>query len=391
MRKLINKEVRLLEGNDILNRLADAGLVPPKAVTLSITNRCNQNCRHCWPDSGPGDKTPLVPKKVLLRLIRESAALGVEKLILTGGESLIHPDWFDILVFACQQQGIKEVCFQTNAVLLTKAEVNALLSMADGGLSIQVSLEGASAENHDYVRGRGSFDLTVQGLKRLVQAGLGPKTCVAFTEMRHNCEDIPQALELTEQLGLGRFVTGALVTVGRAQTSQLALPVPEQYRDLLNRYHTDKRFRERYAKLANIAAIEWFKGQAAHSDRVCTCIENLFITANGVLYPCTMLPYDKYAISNVHSRPLQEAISDGLSLWTELPNISRLRSTSLKACKQCSGRKHCAGGCMGRAYAAFGNLMAVEDRCLLRKAVYGWEASNLSLHLIHSDRLSANL
>jgi len=294
----------------------------------------------------------------------------------------MHTDWFDILVFACQQHGIKEVCFQTNGTLLTEAEVNALLSMADSGLSIQVSLEGATAENHDYVRGRGSFDLTVQGLRRLAQAGLGPKTCVAFTEMRHNCGDIPQALELVERLGLGRFVAGALVRVGRAAlTSQLGLPAPEQYRDLLNCYHTDKRFRERYAKLANIAAIEWFKGQATHSDRVCTCIENPLITADGVLYPCTMLSHAKYAISNVHSRPLQDAISDGLPLWAELPKISRLRSASLKACKQCSGYKHCAGGCMGRAYAAFGNLMAVEDRCQLRKAVYGWKASKVSNRL----------
>ena len=363
-------------------RLARAGLVPPKSVTLSITNRCNLNCRHCWPDSGSDDKGPSVPKKVLLRLIRESADLGVEKLILTGGEPLLHPDWFDILAFACQQQDIREVCLQTNAVLLTKAKVSDLLSIADSGLSIQVSLEGASAENHDYIRGRGNFDLTVQVLKRLAEAGLGRRTCVAFTEMRHNFGDIPQALALTDRLGLGRFVAGALVRVGlAAQTGQLALPTPEQYRELLCCYHTDKQFRKRYAKLANIAAIEWFKGQATHSEQVCTCIENPLITSNGVLYPCTMFPHDKYAISDVCSRPLQEAIAEGLLLWTELPKISGLRSAGLKACKQCPGRKHCSGGCMGRAYAAFGNLMAVEDRCQLRKAVYGWKAPKISNRL----------
>ncbi len=356
----------------LAGRLVDAGLVRPQTLTLSINNRCNLICRHCWLVCGPGGDAWSVPQKVLQRLIREAAELGVKKLILTGGEPLLHPDWFTILAFACRQHGFEEVCLQTNGTLLTEAIVSALRSMVENGLSIQVSLEGACAETHDDVRGSGNFDLTIQGLKRLNQAGLGPRTCIAFTEMRHNFGDIPQILELAERLKLGRFVAGALVREGRAALNdRLALPTPEQYKELLNYYHTDKRFRERYAKLANIAAIEWFKGRETHGERVCTCIANPLITANGIMYPCALFQHPNYAIANVHALSLPQAISDGLPLWAELPKISRRRSERLNACQDCPGLRHCAGGCMGRAYAAFGKLMAREDRCRLRKVVYG--------------------
>jgi len=369
--------------DEILSRLADAELVPPEVVTLSVTNRCNLNCRHCWPDSRTGNGVPMVPSEVLLRLVREFSDLGAEKFIFTGGESLLHPNLSDILSHTLGQQGVKEVCLQTNATLLTEAKVNDLLLTADGNLTIQVSLDGAAAENHDYVRSAGNFDLTLQGLGHLVKTGLGRKTYLAFTEMRHNFGDIPRALELVERLGLGRFVTGTLVRGGRAaQNSQLVQPAPEQYRELLSRYHFDKRFTELYDKYANIAAIEWFKGQSAsnETDKVCTCIKNPLLTAGGILYPCAMFQYDEYAISDVHSRPLPDAISEALPLWAELPKISRLRSATLKACKGCPGQKHCAGGCMGRTQA-HGNLMTVEDRCQLRKTVYGWEASESGTNL----------
>lgn len=323
----------------------------------------------------------MVPSNVLLRLVREFSDLGAEKFTFTGGESLLHPNLSDILSHALRQHGVKEVCLQTNATLLTNAKVNDLVSIADSNLTIQVSLEGATAENHDYVRGTGSFELTIQGLRRLVKAGLGRQTYVAFTEMQHNFGDIPQVIELVERLGIDRFVAGTLVMRGRAaQNSQLALPDPEQYRDLLDRHHSDKRFAELCDKYANIAAIEWFKGQSAHTeDCVCTCIKNPMVTADGTLYPCLMFQHDEYAISDVHSRPLQDVISDALPLWAELPKLSRLRSAFLEACKGCPGQKHCAGGCMGRAQA-YGNLMTVEDRCQLRKAVYAWKVrSDLGL------------
>jgi MoaA/NifB/PqqE/SkfB family radical SAM enzyme len=92
------------------------------------------------------------------------------------------------------------------------------------------------------------------------------------------------------------------------------------------------------------------------------------------------LPIDKLAAKDVFHRPLYEVLFEALSLWAELPDLNRRRSVELEACKNCPGKLHCAGGCMGRAYATTGDFMNVEDRCALRKSVYSWEAPQESPH-----------
>ncbi|MBL7213154.1 MAG: radical SAM protein [Desulfobacteraceae bacterium] len=359
----------------LLENISRAGLAPPRILTLMITGGCNLRCRHCWPESDSFETARPVPVDTLGRLIKGFVQLGIEEVCLTGGEPLTHPDWFEILRFSATQAGLKHVRLQTNATLLTEVETGTLSSMDFEGLIIQVSLEGATAQTHDQVRGRGSFVRAFRGLKLLAEAGLARQTEVAFTETQHNFGELPRLFTLLDELGIGRLVSGTLVQAGRAARADgLSLPTPSQYRELLARYHDDAAFKETYNKIGNIAAIEWFKGRTTPSTRNCICIEMPYITAEGKLYPCIMLPLDKFAVLDVHHRPLEEALLEALPLWAQLPELNRRRSLELETCKECPGRLHCAGGCMGRAHAATGDPMTVEDRCALRRAVYSWEA-----------------
>jgi radical SAM protein with 4Fe4S-binding SPASM domain len=122
--------------------------------------------------------------------------------------------------------------------------------------------------------------------------------------------------------------------------------------------------------MGNIAAIEWFNHRKQPIENCCSCIENLYIDAAGKMYPCDMLMIQALAVHQVYHRPLDESLIDGARLWEHLSDHHRKRQLELKPCKTCPGRQHCSGGCMGRAYAAAGDFMAVEDRCLLRKSVY---------------------
>ena len=358
--------------DDAVRRLTDAGLRPPETVTLVMTNRCNLNCRHCWPESLPDAEAPFIETAVLGRLIREFAEMGAETLILTGGEPLLHPDWFHVLSVAADG-GIGTVILQTNAILITETEIGLMKRLASHRIFFQISLDGATAAHHEYVRGPLSFERTLEGLRRLRDAGLGDRIFLAFTEMWHNFEDIPDALAMAYQLGVRRFATHSLVQGGRAgRTDQLAPPTADQYRRLLKRYGEDDAFRDRYLRLGRIAALEWLKGRSEPSASCCTCIQSPYVTARGMLYPCVMLHADEYAAENLHERPLAEAVREMIPRWRELEKIRRRRAASIPDCEGCPGRRHCAAGCMGRAYERYGRLMAVEDRCALRQAVYGW-------------------
>ena len=359
----------------ILEHLSSAGLARPTVLTLMVTDGCNLQCRHCWPEARSCDVSTPVRADKLKELISEFASLDLEEICLTGGDPLTHPDWYEILRFSCELQRFKRVRLQTNGTLLTEERIRALGSIGFKGLLIQVSLDGACAPVHDRVRGAGAFDRTLRGLRRLAESGLGGRTVVAFTEMAHNFSDLPRLFRLLDDMGIGSLVSATLVRAGRAQPdAQLALPSPTHYRDMLLRFHRDTDFRERYKRMGNIACLEWLAGRSSPvGPRNCLCVERPYITADGCMYPCTMMPMERYAVHGAHHRPLEEALMEAVSLWAPLPLLYVRRSQELRACRGCPGRSHCQGGCMGRAYATTGDPMTVEDRCALRREVYSWK------------------
>lgn len=357
----------------IIDHIVAAGLNAPEELTLMVTDGCNLACRHCWLECCRLSLAAPVRPAVLKRVIGDFIDLGGTRVTLTGGEFFSHPDWKDLLHFTSMLSGLQGVCLQTNATLLAELHIQALLDLPLDKLTIQVSLDGAQAETHDRIRGQGAFQAALQGIHRLIRSGLGDSLQVAFTEMRHNMTDLPRLLEMVDNLGIGRVIAGTIVCGGRAACeTSCQLPEPFQYEDLLRRYDHDERFRRRYDRIGNFAAIEWFKGRSRPSGRVCTCIRNLFLDADGHLFPCCMMRHPDFAQPDAHRLPLAEVICRALPLWRQLPEIDSRRRSQLQVCKICPGRQHCGGGCMGRAYAAGGDLLQPEDRCKLRRAVYSY-------------------
>jgi MoaA/NifB/PqqE/SkfB family radical SAM enzyme len=206
------------------NLSARAGVRPPTAITVAITGRCNLLCDHCWVESGTRASAGHVPAEAVIRLAERFAALGGDTIWITGGEPLAHPSWAAILAGCCAQRTLRTVGLQTNGTLVDDDAVEALRALPRRKLLVQVSLDGESARTHDRVRGRRSFDATMRGLGRLAAAGLGKRTRIAFTEMRHNMEDIPELLRLVDDLGLEGLVGGTFVRAGRAAHTGLEPP-----------------------------------------------------------------------------------------------------------------------------------------------------------------------
>ncbi len=351
-------------------RIRNAGLKPPRILTLAITNGCNLRCAHCWPDSGAEDLAAPVPAETVRRIAAEFADMDGETLILTGGEPLTHPEWRPLLDFCCRSTGLREVILQTNATLIDSGIAQDLAYPERPNFRIQASLDGASPATHDRLRGVGAFRRAMTGIEKLCALGMGPEIRVAFTEMRHNFHEIPDLLAMLDRLGVGRLIVGAVVKDGRAvEANGVRLPTPNQYRDLLARHDQDAIFRERYDRMGRISAIEW-RRQDDNADTVCRCIETPYIDAAGRMFPCGLFQNPALAIPDAHHRLLPEIVEQGLRRWSDLHEISRRRPTQIAACRDCRHRTRCGGGCMGRAFSACGTVMAPEDRCRLRRMVF---------------------
>lgn len=358
-----------MKPSDLLHQLDLAGLLLPKMLTFAITGACNLVCCHCWVKGGEATSPAHVPLRIVRRTLEEFAAIGGDGIRITGGEPLCHPEWLEILQLSCSL-GFKTVVLQTNAMLLRDEHLAALRNLDFPGLSIQVSLDGATAQPHDLVRGEGAFSGALQGIMKLVQGGLGKRLSIFLTEMRHNLGEIPELLDFADRIGIGSVATGAIVLCGRASESSLvAPPEVEQYLSLLAIYDNDAHFRELYGKIGTVATLEWRAGDIIRHD-CCTFIENPYLAPSGRIYPCLMCHADEYSVTGVFEKGLAFSLAEGAPLWSSLLRISRSRAAELPECQDCPGRQSCAGGCMGRAWGSCGNLLGADDRCGVRRNIY---------------------
>jgi len=354
-----------------LEKIRSAGLKLPKTLFLAISGDCNLHCAHCLVESPrPGH----VPAAEVRRLVGEFLSLGGEEICLTGGEPLLHSHWFDLVSDLCRNPELRSLRLQTNASLMTRRHAEALRSLRCERLSFQISLEGGTPASHDRVRGEGSFAGALAGLDCLVESGFGPRITINFTEMRHNMVEIPGLLCLADWYGVKEVVGSTLLAHGRASSSPFQPPLPSQYTDLLKRYRRDDEFRRLYDKLGRFSAIEWWLGREEAAPGCCSFAETLYLTADGLLYPCVLLHSEEFAARGAFERPLAETIAEAVPLWSGLQEHCRRRAETIETCRGCPAKGHCGGGCPARALLVHGDLGCPEDRCELRKAVFEDEA-----------------
>src|SRR5688572_31592353 len=159
------------------------GLDAPICLTWELTYACNLACRHCLSSSGRRDPAELTTAEAKA-VIDELERMQVFYVNIGGGEPTIRPDFWELVDHATAHHvGVK---FSTNGVRIT-AEVAARLA-ASTYVDVQISLDGATADVNDDVRGEGSYATAITAMETLAGAGFeGFKLSVVCT--RHN---IPQ-------------------------------------------------------------------------------------------------------------------------------------------------------------------------------------------------------
>jgi SynChlorMet cassette radical SAM/SPASM protein ScmF len=177
----------------------------PRLNTLYfyLTNDCNLRCRHCWisPKYSPSEVSlSSLPFELYCSIIKEAQPLGLAGVKLTGGEPLFHPRIQDILDFTLKEN--LGLIIETNGVLCTSELAKKIAEFKQ--VYISVSLDGVNAETHEWVRGiNGCFGKTLQGIKNLVDAGLGPKLQIIMTLMPRNVDQMEDMVKLAESMGVG--------------------------------------------------------------------------------------------------------------------------------------------------------------------------------------------
>lgn len=136
---------------------------------------CNLQCTHCFISCSPTNHAHGMMSLQRLRpILREAESLGVRDYYLTGGEPFLNPEILDIIE-AVLRQGPASIL--TNAILIRPATARSLRALSDASpysLDLRVSLDGYDAAGNDPIRGAGTFERVLAGVRHLAEAGLTP-------------------------------------------------------------------------------------------------------------------------------------------------------------------------------------------------------------------------
>ncbi len=138
-----------------------------ECLGLEVTTRCNSSCSHCFVRARGPQRSGLVPA-LAQNMVQEGYEAGFRHLHLTGGEPLLWEGLLEILDQAFGL-GYQTAFLNTNGTLLT-GKVSRKLANYEG-LSISISLQGPR-RNHDRLRGKGSYDRALGGIRQALDAGL---------------------------------------------------------------------------------------------------------------------------------------------------------------------------------------------------------------------------
>ena len=136
---------------------------------------CNLRCNHCFISCAPDNRTlGMMTFAQFKPYLNDAVARGVKEYYFTGGEPFINPEIFDMLE-ATLAAGPATVL--TNATRFDESKVTRLVRLSADSeytLELRVSIDGFSAATNDPIRGPGTFDLAMSGVRLMVSAGLLP-------------------------------------------------------------------------------------------------------------------------------------------------------------------------------------------------------------------------
>lgn len=143
---------------------------------------CNLTCHHCFISCSPHNHSfGMLTLAQVKKALDESVGLGVKEYYFTGGEPFLNREMVDILELTLRY-GPATVLTNGTAFKdewldrLARAEEQSPYS-----LEFRVSIDGVNAAMNDPVRGEGTFDRAMRGVRQLLAHGFLPIITVTQT------------------------------------------------------------------------------------------------------------------------------------------------------------------------------------------------------------------
>ncbi len=288
----------------------------------------------------------MLPVEVFETAVREAKPLGLTGVKLTGGEPLMHPHFLRLLEIT--RQADLGVTVETNGLLCT-SQVAAEIAKSSKK-SVSVSIDGADAVTHEWVRGvKGSFEAACQAVRNLVAADIHPQ--VIFSVMRGNVHQVEAIVSLAEQLGAASVKFNVVQPTARGEK----LHQQNETLEVNELIALNRRVESELAPSTRLSLI--FDLPLAF--RTLSCISSNGCGICGIISILGVIPSGHYALCGIGEQVPElvfgEVGVDALkTVWCENPTLNAIRAGLPNqiggVCAECLMKYRCLGSCIAQNY-----------------------------------------
>lgn len=259
-------------------------------LRISITDFCNLDCTYCTEGN-----VPKLPREEILtyeeieRLIAVAAAMGINKVRLTGGEPLMRPDLTSLVRMISGTPGIDDVALTTNGTLLSRYAVD----LKEAGLTrVNVSLDTLKADRFKAITGHDDLGKVLTGIDVAGRVGLTPVKVNMVVMRGENDDEVIDFARMTVADGWNvRYIEYMPFNASVEESARL-IPTREIKQRLdvlghLERCGTKKgNGPARYFRLPAAAGTIGFISPI--TEHFCATCNRLRMTSDGHLRPCLL-------------------------------------------------------------------------------------------------------
>lgn len=290
-------------------------LGPLKEIWFHLTDTCNLSCVHCLFSSSPRKKES-IERERLIRAVDQAADLGTRLFYFTGGEPFVYPDFCRIIKYVLQQNPAHHLAVLSNGLLLEQ-HLDELTAMDHKRIHLQVSLDGLE-EEHDFLRGRNTYNRVCENLQAAAKAGLAFTVSVAVNN--DNAGRLEDIARQAHALGAGGLHMMYHFVRGKGTSSQF-VPVVRLFSRIVK---TAEVCRELGMKIDNLEAMksQVFAVPGSRFDLSNAGWESLAVAPDGSIYPSpALIRVDELACGH-----LDQGLTD---VWNNNPMLQKIRVNSL--------------------------------------------------------------
>ena len=340
------------------------------ALNLMLTGKCNYNCLHCF---NAADNAPIMSEFNLeeaLRLLDEANLCGINAFTITGGEPMLHRNFFEIIE-GIYERGMYVEELNTNGSFIDREALDRFRAIGCYPL-IKISFDGTGY--HDWLRNRvGAEADAIRAIKLCTENGFRVK--VQTNVHRKNLESMMPTALLMEKLGVAelriirtteapRWVqNGGEYTLNLVEYFDAMLDFISEYKEKTDSMDLDIwQFASLFpqSRSFRMRPVECAEGEYRDSIPVCRGNRGMVaVGADGSVYPCHQLSgeYERRNehLGNVKTEGLQSLLRESRYLSEVCTTVGELKSVNSR-CASCRYFRYCAGGC--RAVA----LVLTDDK-----------------------------